>query len=148
MIFGRDRRVVHRVMVVEDEPLVAFDNEHFLRQAGYVVASTVDSRAHAVSVMQRQSLDLVVTDVNLSGNRDGVRVAEEAYERGIAVLFVTGTCPPDARHLAIGCLAKPYAPRDLVHAIEVADAVLRAAPLPRLPRGFALFNRDVAGDAA
>ncbi|QUT07997.1 response regulator [Sphingobium phenoxybenzoativorans] len=148
MFFGKDRRVVHQILVVEDEPLVAFDNEHFLTHAGYVVVDTVDSLGHAQSVLASQVIDLVIADVNLSGNRDGIAVATEAHRRGIAVLFVTGSCPADARHLAYGCLAKPYSQRDLLSAIEVVDAIMRGAKVPRLPRGLSLFERRMDGNAA
>ena len=42
MIFGRKRRVITRLLVVEDEPLVAFDTEHLLTEEGYEVVATVD----------------------------------------------------------------------------------------------------------
>lgn len=148
MLFGRDRRNIHRILIVEDEPLVAFDNEHFLRQAGYTVAGTVDSLAHAEAALGRTPVDLVIADVNLAGERDGIRVAELAHARGIAVLFVTGACPVDARHLAYGCLAKPYSQRDLLGAIHVIDALIRGAQLPQPPRGFSLFRHVRDDDAA
>lgn len=148
MIFGRDSGAIHRILVVEDEPLVAFDNEHFLTQAGYEVAGTVESYDSAVAVLDRQPVDLVIADVRLSGDRDGVALAEYARERGIAVLFVTGACPVDAQHLAIGCLAKPYTQRDLLLAIQAADAILRKAKLPRIPRSFSLFRQALDDDAA
>jgi DNA-binding response OmpR family regulator len=135
------------VLVVEDEPLVAFDNEHFLTHAGYVVAGTVSTLSDARAVMTSQVVDLVVADVNLSGVRDGIAVAQLAHDRGIAVLFVTGACPPDARHLAFGCLAKPYSQRDLLTAIEAVDATLRDNKLPRLPRSLSWFRGGV-NDAA
>jgi len=143
MLFGRDRRKLHRILVVDDEPLVAFDNEHFLVHAGYTVVATVGNLDHAQAEMRRTPIDLVVADVNLGGARDGIRVAEAAHARGIAVLFVTGHCPPDAVHLANGCLAKPYSQRDLLTAIDAIDAVLRDARPPALPRGFALFQRPI-----
>ncbi|PZU59319.1 MAG: response regulator [Sphingobium sp.] len=148
MIFGRDRRVIHRILVVEDEPLVAFDNEHFLNHAGYSVAGTVANRASAAAALAREVVDLVIADVNLSGDRDGIAVARDAHARGIAVLFVTGACPPDARDLAYGCLAKPYSQRDLLTSIEIVDAILRGIKLPRAPRGFSLFRANLDDDAA
>ena len=148
MLLGRDRRIIHSLLIVEDEPLVAFDNEHFLTQAGYRVAGTVASLADAQALLNRAPVDLVVADVNLAGRRDGIEVARLAAQRNIAVLFVTAACPADARHLALGCLAKPYSQRDLHDAIEAADAILRGAKPGRLPHGFTLFDRALDGDAA
>ena len=134
------RDAIRSVLVVEDEPLVAFDHEHILMQAGYRIAATVDSHTHAARVIDAGSVDLVVTDVNLRGGRCGIEVARHAHARQLPVLFVTGACPADARSLAVGCLAKPFAPRDLLAAIAVIDAVLAGRKPPRKPRGMKLFE--------
>ena len=134
------RKAIRTVLVVEDEPLVAFDNEHALEQAGYRIAATVDDYDHAISVIDGGGLDLVIADVSLKGDRSGIDVARHAATKGLPVLFVTGACPLDARALALGCLAKPYAPRDLVAAIGVVDAVLRGARRPRSPIGLTLLD--------
>ncbi|NWK98649.1 response regulator [Sphingobium lactosutens] len=133
------RKAIRTVLVVEDEPLVAFDNEHALEQAGYRIAATVDDHDHAVRVMDEGGVDLVIADVALHGKKSGIDVARHAARQGLPVLFVTGRCPIDARALAVGCLAKPYAPRDLIAAIGVVDAVLRGARRPKLPHGLSLF---------
>lgn len=134
------RKAIRSVLVVEDEPLVAFDNEHVLEMAGYRVAATVDDYAHAVSVIEDESVDLVIADVTLHGEKTGIDLARFAAGRGVSVLFVTGACPMDAREMALGCLAKPYAPRDLLAAIDVLDALLRGKALPRFPEGLHLFG--------
>ncbi|HEX7855522.1 MAG TPA: response regulator [Sphingobium sp.] len=116
------------ILIVEDEPLVAFDNEHALTQAGYHVVATVDRYAHAVESLGEGGIDLVVADVRLTGRRGGVDVARYALALGVPVLFSTGTCPPDADALCLGWIAKPYAPRDLVRAIRVIDRKPRLVP--------------------
>lgn len=140
---GRKARAkaVRTVLVVEDEPLVAFDNEHALANAGYRVAATVDDHDHAVRVIDAGGIDLVIADVALHGDRTGVDVARHAAARGLPVLFVTGACPVEAQAIAIGCLAKPYGARDLIAAIGVVDAVLRGVRPRRMPPGMSLFDR-------
>lgn len=135
------RKTIRSILVVEDEPLVAFDNEHVLEMAGYRVAATVDDYHHAVSVIEDESVDLVIADVTLHGERTGIDVARHAAARGLAVLFVTAACPADAPEMALGCLAKPYAPRELLAAIDVVDALLRGKELPRFPVGLHLFEK-------
>ncbi|WP_022683925.1 response regulator [Sphingobium bisphenolivorans] len=134
------RKAIRSVLIVEDEPLVAFDNEHVLEQAGFTVAATVDDYDHAVGVIEDEQVDLVIADITLHGDKTGVDVARHARDKGLPVLFVTGACPPDAAELAVGCLAKPYAPRDLLSAIDVVEAVLRGAEPPRFPAGLHLFG--------
>ncbi|HEX7875548.1 MAG TPA: response regulator [Sphingobium sp.] len=137
------QKAIHSVLVVEDEPLVAFDNEHVLELAGYRVAATVEDYEHAISVIEEAEVDLVIADIRLHGDKTGVDVARHAHGRGLPVLFVTGACPVDAEEMAVGCLSKPYLPRDLIGAIEVIDAVLRGGEPPRFPMGLHMF-RDVA----
>ena len=137
MLFGRRRTNLARLLLVEDEPLVAFDNEHTLGDAGFTIVATVPGVKAALAVLP-DSIDLVVTDVRLADG-SGVDVARAAGAAGIPVLFVTGECPAEARELAAGCLAKPYQPRDLVGAIRAIDAALQGERMRRLPGGFTLF---------
>src|SRR3546814_20882531 len=73
---ARERRTAIRsVLVVEDEPLVAFDNEHVLEMAGYRVAATVDEHANAVTVNEAESDDLVIEAVPLHAEKREVDLA-------------------------------------------------------------------------
>ncbi len=142
MLFGRKKRRIARLLVVEDEPLLAFDTEHFLSGEGFAVAATVDTVAEALRVLAADSeLDLVLADVRLADG-SGLEVARAAQGRGLPVLFVTGSFPEEAKALAAGCLAKPYPQRDLLTAIDAIEAVLEGAKAPRkLPGSFSLFLR-------
>ena len=63
MLFGKRERTIRRIVIVEDEPLVAFDNEHMLSEAGYDVVATVDNLADATRVIQEEEIDLILTDI-------------------------------------------------------------------------------------
>ena len=139
MLFGKRERRIRRILIVEDEPLVAFDNEYMLKDAGYEVVATVDSHADALAVIGSEALDLVLTDLKLSGDGDGADVARAAATRGIAVLFVTGNCSEDVRSLALGCLAKPDSERVLLSTLEAIDSHLQGRKLKRVPAGLTLF---------
>ena len=139
MLFGKKKRRIDRVLVVEDEALVAFDTEHTLTDAGYTIVATVDRVADALAVIDGgKAVDLVLLDVNLADG-SGVEVARAARAVGVAVLFVTGHCPTEAMELAQGCLAKPYGPRDLVGAIAAIDGAMSGKAARRVPQGFRLF---------
>jgi DNA-binding response OmpR family regulator len=139
MLFGKRERIINRLLIVEDEPLVAFDNEHFLRDLGFEVVATVDRAEDAVRVIGADAIDLVLADVKLFEGDDGLDVAHAAHAMGVPVLFVTGTCPMEARALAVGCLAKPYTQRELRDAIAAVEAKLAGDPVKRKPRGLSLF---------
>ena len=139
MLFGKKKRRIDRVLVVEDEPLIAFDTEHLLSDAGYTIVATVDRVADALAVIDGgETVDLVLLDVKLADG-SGVDVARKARDAGVAVLFVTGDCPADAMDLAHGWLSKPFNQRDLVGAIAAIDASMAGRTTRRLPAGFRLF---------
>lgn len=140
MLFGRKKRHITRILVIEDEPLVAFDTEHFLTAEGFEIVATLDSVADSLAALEADSdIHLVLVDVNLADG-SGVDVARAANDRGVQVLFVTGQCPGEAREVAAGCLAKPYPQRDLLLAIEAIEAVLVGNAPKKLPAGFNLFR--------
>lgn len=140
MLFGKKKRSIVRLLVVEDEPLIAFDTEHLLTEANYQIVATVDRVAHARDVMRSAAeVDLVLVDVNLADG-SGLDVARVAGERGVPVLFVTGNLPAEAAALAAGCLDKPYQQRDLIGAIEAIEATIAGRKHKRLPAGFRLFG--------
>jgi len=139
MLFGRKMRVLRRILIVEDEPLVAFDTEHFLRDNGFEIAGTVDRVDRAIDHVKQSALDLILADINLTDG-SGVDVARAAFDRGVPVLFVSGACPIEARQLAVGCLAKPYAQRDLLQAIDAIESLQAGRPLRRLPAGLSLYD--------
>jgi DNA-binding response OmpR family regulator len=133
-------KAIRSVLIVEDEPLIAFDNEHVLEQAGYRVAATVEDYDHAVSVIEVDEVDLVIADITLHGDKTGIDVARHAHEKGLAVLFVTGACPVDAHEMAVGCLSKPYLPRDLLGSISAIEALMWGDEPARLPQRLQLFS--------
>lgn len=139
MLFGKQERLIRRIMIVEDEPLVAFDNEHGLTDAGYEVVATVDSRAAAIAILARETLDLVLTDIGLHGDGDGHDVARAARDKGVPVLLVTAQCSDEGRALALGWLAKPYSIAVLEQTLVALDRVLQGRTPRRLPTGLTLF---------
>ena len=142
MVFGSRKKVISRLLVVEDEPLVAFDNEHSLTEEGFEVVATVDRVADAIAALDSNpDVHLVLADVTLADG-SGVDLAREAHGRGIAVIFCTADCPEGGRAFAHGCLAKPYRPADLLAAIDAVDGQLQGHARPRrLPPGFSLFEQ-------
>jgi len=143
MLFDSRARTINRLLIVEDEPLVAFDTEHGLSEAGYEIVATVDRVEDALRVIEQEELDLVLADVALSEDGNGIEVAKEAGRKGVAVLFVTALCPIEAQQFAVGCLAKPYRPRDLLVALEAIEAQRQGKRMRRLPEGLSLYgSRD------
>lgn len=138
MLFQKRQRLIHRILIVEDEPLVAFDAEHLLKEAGYEVIATVDNLIAATDVIAGEPLDLVLSDIALAGEGDGVDVARAAAAKGVPVLFVTGNCSEEAKRLAVGCLAKPYTDKVLLNALTVVDDRLQGR-VRKAPRQLTIY---------
>jgi DNA-binding response OmpR family regulator len=140
MLFGKRERMIRRILIVEDEPLVAFDNEQLLKDAGYEVVATVDSLADARAVIEKEELDLVVTDIKLSGDGDGTGVARIAGSHGVPVLFVTAHPSEETKGLGLGCLVKPYSDKVLKGALAALDRKLQGRRLKKLPPQLTLYE--------
>lgn len=139
MLFARKPRRIVRILVAEDEPLLAFDIEHNLRERGFEIVATVDSVSDAVALMGAdRGIDLALVDLTLADG-SGVEVARAAQRHGVRVMFVSGECPVEAPDLAAGCLSKPYPQRDLTAAIDALEKVLAGVMPKRLPASFSLF---------
>jgi len=140
MLFGKRNRIVKRILIVEDEPLVAFDNEVTLADRGYKVVATVDNFDDAIALIGRARIDMILSDVRLSGQRTGVDLAKAAKGHGVPVLFSTGTkLPDDAATVAVGCLSKPYTERQLRDALDNVDRLLGGEKV-KPSKGLELYN--------
>ncbi len=138
MLFGKRNRIVKRILVVEDEPLTAFDNETMLIDAGYQVVATLDGFDEALEIIEREQIDLILSDVRLRSHETGIDLAQAAKQRGIPTLFATGHAMPAASAVAVGCLKKPYTERQLRAAIDSVDRHLCGEQV-KPPKGLELF---------
>ena len=141
MLFGRRKQLVKRILVVEDEPLTAFENEHVLREEGYEIVATVDDLDEALDVLEREEVHLVLSDVRLHRQQTGIHLARAAKERGVPTLFATGHPYPGAAGIAVGCLMKPYTERQLCKAIESVDRHLQGEKV-KPTKGLELFVHE------
>ena len=147
VLFSKRKRIVKRILIVEDEPLVAFDNETMVADAGYEVVATVDEYDDAVEALKSEleelppsgdededprGVDLILTDITLAGDKTGYDVAREAKARGIPVLFVTASPPEDAEELVLGYMLKPYQERTLRAALKAIDRKLAGEKVPKV----------------
>jgi DNA-binding NarL/FixJ family response regulator len=115
-----------RILVVEDDFLVAAEIEIALSDAGFDVAGVAASAAEAVELAQSQRPALVVMDVRLAGGRDGIHAAVEIFQKlGIRCIFATAHYDQHSLERAkpampFGWLQKPYSMDSLVNAVRRA----------------------------
>jgi DNA-binding response OmpR family regulator len=145
MLFGRHKRIVKRILIVEDEPLVAFDNENMLGDCGYEIVATVDDFDRAIEILDSEEVHLVLSDVRLRSEQNGLELARHAKNKGVPTLFATGEQHDDAHKVAVGCLMKPYSERQLIKAIECVDRHLQNQSY-KAPKGLQIFVVAVDGE--
>ncbi len=117
-----------RILIVEDDFLSAMAIEAALCDAGYRVVGIAADGATALALAEtRGAPDLVLMDVGLRGDRDGVAVAAELRQRfGVPSLLVSGNLDPQTRALAtvraapLGFVEKPFAEVELLLAVRAA----------------------------
>lgn len=116
---------VLRILIVEDEALVALQIEMFLEDAGHEVIGQADVYDAALEIARSEHPDLALVDVRLAHGSSGLDVAAALKEMNIPALLVTGNCPAEPRFdIAIGCLHKPFNEKQIVLAVKAAEAVL------------------------
>ena len=115
-----------RVLIVEDEVIVALELQSHLENLGYEVAGTVTSGEEAVLHADALQPDLVLMDIRLSGKMDGIDAARQIRARyEVPIVFLTAFGDEQTLERAktvgpFGYLLKPFEERDLFATIEVA----------------------------
>src|SRR6187399_2216253 len=106
------------IMVVEDERIVAKNIEESLRLMGYDVLGSHSSGADCLRQAGQQRPDLVLMDVRLEGDVDGIETARQLRDRfDVPVVFLTAYGDDDtlnrAKEAAYGYILKPFRASDL-----------------------------------
>lgn len=115
-----------RILVVEDESIVALDIQDRLEAMGYEVPITVASGEKAIEQARLLHPDLVLMDIQLQGRMDGVEAADQIRQRfGIPVVYLTANADhPTVQRAKLtepfGYVIKPFEERELHTTIEVA----------------------------
>lgn len=79
-----------KILIVEDEPLIAMMLEDFLDALDRAVAGTADSVATALELVEAGGIDAAIMDVNLRGGEQSWPVADALTARGIPFVLATG----------------------------------------------------------
>jgi PAS domain S-box-containing protein len=115
-----------RILVVEDESIVAKDIQNTLIRLGYEVPATASSAATAYEKLEQLEPDLVFLDIKLKGDQDGIHIAEYIKEKfNIPVIFLTSFVDQATLDRAkvtepYGYLVKPFNESDLKTTVEMA----------------------------
>ncbi|MEA1970542.1 MAG: PAS domain S-box protein [Thermodesulfobacteriota bacterium] len=142
-----------KILIVEDERIIALEMRHKLESMGYDVSAIVSSGEEAVRKAEELHPDLVLMDIILQGEMDGVEAAGQIRTRfNIPVVYVTANVSDDRmegikRSEPFGCVFKPFEDVELRAAIDIALYRYKMeAKLRKSEKGYrALFEN--AGEA-
>lgn len=120
------------ILVVEDEVIIAMEIENSLHNLGYEVTSIVNSGDQAIKKVGLEEPDLILMDIRINGDKDGIETAEIIRKRfGIPVVFSTAYLDEKRIERAkitmpFGYVLKPIQERDLKVTLDMALYVASA----------------------
>ena len=115
-----------RILVVEDERIIAEDIKMSLEESGYEVVSLESSADGAINAIRQHNPDLILMDIVLKSEMDGIEVAEIIRDQHqVPVIYLTSHADPLTIERAqktqpFGYLIKPFATRELDCSIQMA----------------------------
>ncbi len=114
-----------KILIVEDEFIVANDLSLMLRRAGYSVCGIADSVPEARDIVSREKPDLVLLDIQLKGKLTGIDLAQELHEQQIAFVFLSALSSQSILESAkatqpYGFLVKPFREKDILVTLDIA----------------------------
>jgi PAS domain S-box-containing protein len=114
-----------KILLVEDDAIEAMDIKRTLESFGYKVPFTASRGEEAVEKARKELPDLILMDIILKGEMNGIETANKIKELEIPIIYLTAHSEEDAVQKAkltgpYGYLIKPYDPFELRYAIELA----------------------------
>lgn len=115
-----------KLLIVEDDPIIAADLERAMKKMGYEVLDAVESGEEALEVVAQDSPDLVLMDIQLEGDLDGIDTAHMiSKQQAIPIIYLTSNTDERTFNRAKltqphGFLSKPFRLTDIKHSIDLA----------------------------
>ncbi len=138
-----------KILIVEDEMLIAANIAHQLESLGYEIAAIIPRGQEAINAVNTHKPDLVLMDINLKGELDGIETATQMQTNGqIPVIYLTANTSDIFFNRAKATnphafLSKPFKKLDLKHALALAfERILTEKNEPQnLPEKYILNDR-------
>ena len=117
-----------KILIVEDESLVALEISSALKKEDYIITAVVDNAEEALQSIKNDMPDLVMMDININGDINGVELAAEIkYDKNIPIIFLTAyedkeTIDKAVQTFPSAYLIKPFSRKELYANVRVALA--------------------------
>lgn len=131
-----------RILIIEDEAIVAMELRFVLEDLGYQVVGTAAEARTAREIVRDEDVDLALVDIHLSDGPTGVELGRElGQEKGVTVLFMTANpgMVRDGVAGTVGVLTKPTDERAVETAVDYALRRRHNQPIEYAPPGLQMF---------
>jgi DNA-binding NarL/FixJ family response regulator len=110
-----------RVLLIEDEPLVAMMLEEFVAELGGVDCITASHREAALYAIDNEEIDVAIVDLSLGAEGPNFEIADALADNGVRYVFSSGGSASDLpeRHRHVPFLSKPYSLDALARVVSV-----------------------------
>jgi DNA-binding response OmpR family regulator len=133
-----------RVLVVEDEALIALLIEDALDAAGYRVVGVAGSETDALKLVGEHPPEFAVLDINLGTGGSGLNLGQALHAQRVRILYASGNCNSYMAEMAAtgarAFLNKPYRPDDVPRALDALGRIGRGESADCLPASFQLLD--------
>jgi len=117
--------IKEKILIVEDEFIVAHDLKMILQRAGYFVVGIADSVKKARAIIDQHAVDLVLLDIYLKGRLTGIDLAHDLMKRQVPFIYISANSNEKVLEAAkstspYGFIVKPYREQDVLLSIDIA----------------------------
>lgn len=114
-----------RILILEDDLIIAAHISNVIQDAGYLVSETLTKGESALTYLREKSVDLVIMDIQLAGDLDGIETAKLINQKyNVPIIFLTGnsdqaTFSKSKEAFPHGFISKPFKNDDLIRNVEL-----------------------------
>lgn len=141
-----------KVMIVEDESIVAMELSSYVKKLGYEVVGRVSNGEDACKMFAKYMPSIILMDVHIKGDTDGITLAQKIQKKKeTAIIYITAFNDDESIERAIetnpaAYLAKPFNRKELAASLKIA--LIRSQPhLQKEQRGDVLINDEFSYDS-
>lgn len=121
-----------KIYIVEDEPLIVTTIKLALKKNNYEIVGHASNYVNAIKDIKQYEPDLVLLDIQLSGTKDGVHLAQDLDLKEVNYLFLTSQSDPStiarvSLTSPLGYIVKPFTEAGLISNIELAKIKINSA---------------------
>jgi len=115
-----------KILIVEDEALLAMELESEVEEAGHEIVGVAADSKQALSLIDKTSPQFAFVDIQLLDGPTGIDVGRHLASRSIPYVFVSGNLKriPEDFAGALGAIEKPYTMNGLQNALEFIDTIV------------------------